>query len=222
MLRAAVALRAEWAGCTSRTGHSAGSRAGVAKATPAFVRGTATHSFRLAPLAVIAHVSDDCSKRESTDVGATYDSQQQMTSFEIPARQSRWLRAVGYGFLAEFTTVLTIILIIQAYTGIFARGLPDADYAGLGQRVGGVVGIIGGTLYTYLFAQLLMLGLSTRFVAHGIVLALTAIAFSIAGSVAGHHGVPAGYVLASVLKLAAGALAGFLYSRTASLNRNVA
>jgi hypothetical protein len=63
--------------------------------------------------------------------------------------------------------------------------------------------------------------LGTRFVAHGVVVALTAIAFSIAGSIAGHQGVPAGYILASALKVSAGALAGLLYSRSVSLNRNV-
>ena len=144
-----------------------------------------------------------------------------MTSFDIPARKERWLRAVGYGFLAEVTTVLTIILIVQVYLHFFAPGLTDADYATLGQRVGGVVGIAGGTLYTYIFARLVMLGLETRFVAHGVVVASTAIAFSVAGSIAGHQGVPAGYILASALKLAAGAFAGFLYSRSVSLNRNV-
>jgi hypothetical protein len=153
--------------------------------------------------------------------GSPYDAQSQMTGFEIPARRSRWLRAVGYGFLAEFTTVLTIILIVQVYTHFVARGLTDADFAALGQRVGLVVGTVGGTFYTYLFARLVMLGLSSRFVAHGIVVALTAIAFSVAGSIAGHHGVPAGYILSSALKLVAGALAGFLYSRSVSLNRNV-
>jgi hypothetical protein len=144
-----------------------------------------------------------------------------MTSLEIPARKERWLRAVGYGFLAELATVLTIILIVQAYVRFFAPGLTGADYAALGQRIGGLVGIIGGTLYTYIFARLVMLGLATRFIAHGVVVALTAIAFSVAGSIAGHQGVPAGYILASTLKLAAGAFAGFLYSRSVSLNRNV-
>jgi hypothetical protein len=144
-----------------------------------------------------------------------------MRSLEIPARKERWLKAVGYGFLAELTTVLTIILIVQAYVHFFATGLTGADYAALGQRVGGIVGIIGGTLYTYLFARLVMSGLAARFTAHGVVVALTAIAFSVAGSIAGHHGVPAGYILASALKLGAGALAGFLYSRSVSLNRNV-
>ena len=143
-----------------------------------------------------------------------------MTSSQIPARKDRWLRALGYGFLAEFATVITIILIVQGYVHIFGRGLTDADYAAFGQKVGRTVGVVGGTIYTYLFAQLLTRRLTGRFIEHGVVVALTAIAFSIAGSVAGHQGVPAAYLLASVLKLAAGALAGFLYSRSVSLNRN--
>jgi len=134
---------------------------------------------------------------------------------------SSWLRAVGYGLLAEIATILTIVVIVMAYRYAVASGLSDAEYAAFGQRVGGIGGIVGGTLYTYLFARLLMQRLTTRFIAHGLVVALTAIAFSIAGSIAGHQGVPAGYLLASVLKLAAGALAGFLYSRSVSLNRNV-
>jgi hypothetical protein len=144
-----------------------------------------------------------------------------LTSTQVPARKDRWLRAVGYGFLAEFVTVLTIILIVQVYSRFFVHGLTDADFAALGQRVGITVGTVGGTLYTYLFARLLMRRVASRFTTHGIVVALTAIAFSVAGSIAGHHGVPAGYILASALKLAAGALAGFLYSRSVSLNRNV-
>jgi hypothetical protein len=128
---------------------------------------------------------------------------------------------VGYGFLAEAATVVTIILIVTAYRLAFARGLSDADYAAFGERTGEIVGIIGGTLYTYLLARLLMRVVRGRFVAHGVVVALTAIAFSVAGSIAGHHDVPAAYLLASVLKLAAGALAGFLYFRSVSLNRSV-
>ena len=139
----------------------------------------------------------------------------------MAARRDHWLRAVGYGFLAEAATVVTIIMIVMAYRFVFARGLPDADYAAFGARTGEIVGIIGGTLYTYLFARLLMRVVRGRFVAHGVVVALTAIAFSAAGSIAGHHVVPPAYLLASILKLAAGALAGLLYFRSVSLNRNV-
>jgi hypothetical protein len=120
---------------------------------------------------------------------------------------------VGYGFLAEFMTVLTVIAIAQSYAHFFTGGPSDPDYAAIGTRVGGIVGIVGGALYVYLFARLMMGLLTSRFIAHGLVVALTAIAFSIGGSIAGHHGVPLLYVLASILKLAAGTLAGFLAAK---------
>jgi hypothetical protein len=124
-------------------------------------------------------------------------------------RRHRWLRAVCYGLLAEIATIVTIVAIVMVHRYVLAKGLGDDYYAAFGERVGGIVGIVGGTLYTFLFARALMRRLSANFVAHGIVLAVVAVALSVGGSIAGHHGVPTGYVIASALKLAAGALAGF-------------
>ena len=133
-----------------------------------------------------------------------------MTTAPVPALKDRWLRAVIYGFLAEVATIVTIIGVVMANRYSIATEQTDAEYTAFGERVGAVVGIAGGTLYTFLFARALMRRLSTRFIAHGVVVALAAIALSVAGSIAGHQGVPAGYVIASLLKLAAGVLAGFL------------
>ena len=110
-----------------------------------------------------------------------------MTSAEIAARGDRWLRAIGYGLLAEISTVVSIIAIVVIHRHVVARGLTEADYTAFSERVGAIVGILGGTLYTFLFARLLMRQLSTRFIAHGIVVALAAVAFSVGGSIAGHH-----------------------------------
>jgi hypothetical protein len=138
-----------------------------------------------------------------------------MNSF---ARDHRWLRAIVDGFLAELATVLTIILIVACYRYIIAHGASDADFAAFGARTGEIVGIVGGTLYTFLFASLLMSRLTGHFVPHGLVLAATAVAFSVGGSLLGHHGLPAGYTVASSLKLLAGALAGILaQKRSAAL-----
>jgi hypothetical protein len=138
-----------------------------------------------------------------------------MAAPAIAPRQDRWLRAIGYGLLAEIATIVTIIGIVLVYRYVFARGLTDAEYAAFGQRAGEVVGVVGGTLYVYLFARLLMRRVASRFVAHGIVLAIAAIALSVGGSLAGHQGVPAAYMLASALKLGAGGLASLLASRRA-------
>ena len=136
-----------------------------------------------------------------------------MTSAEIAVRRDRWLRAIGYGLLAEISTIITIIAIVMIYRYVVAKGLNEGDYNAFGQHVGAIVGVIGGTLYTFLFARLLMRDLSTRFVAHGIVAALAAVAFSVGGSIAAHRGAPSAYILASALKISAGALAGFLAAR---------
>ena len=133
-----------------------------------------------------------------------------MTSPRNPARSDRWLRAIGYGLLAEISTIVTIIVVTVLYRYVFVRGLTSAEYELFNTRVGAVVGIVGGTLYTFLFAQRLMRYVSARFVAHGVVVALAAVALSVGGSIAGHHGVPSGYLLASGLKIVVGALAGYL------------
>jgi hypothetical protein len=144
-----------------------------------------------------------------------------VTAATHPARSDRWLRAVGYGFLAELMTVLTIIAIVQSWLYFSTPDPSVSEYAAFGLRAGKTVGIIGGTLYTYIFARLMMPLLTTRFVAHGAIVALSAIAFSIAGSIAGHNGVPGAYLLASALKLGAGVMAGALYARGLGRNQNV-
>ena len=138
---------------------------------------------------------------------------------DVPARRARWLRAVAYGLLAEVATIITIVVVVVGYKQLVATGLSDAEYAAFGERVGGLLGLIAGTVFTFLFARMLMRRLAWHFVAHGLVVAVAAIALSVGGSIAGHHGVPAAYLWASGLKLAAGALAGFVYSRQVHHNQ---
>src|SRR5216117_2819873 len=138
-----------------------------------------------------------------------------MTTPEIAPQRDRWLRAIGYGLLAEIATIFTIVAVVLLYRYVVARDLSDADYVAFAERVGAWLGVIGGTLYVYFFAHRLTRLLASRFVAHGIVVAVAAIALSIGGSLAGHQGIPPLYGLASALKLAAGGFAGYLASRRA-------
>ena len=131
----------------------------------------------------------------------------------MPPRGDRWLRATGYGLLAEVATVLTIIFVVTLYRYVLAPGMDEASYTLLGRRAGAVIGIFGGALYTFSFARRLMRRISSHFIAHGVVVALAAIALSVAGSIAGHQEIPASYITASVLKILAGALAGFIHQR---------
>jgi hypothetical protein len=138
-----------------------------------------------------------------------------MASQDVPTKGDRWLLALGYGLLAEVATIITIVLVVMLYKYVVAPGLSDADYASFGERVGAMIGIVGGTLYTFGFARRLMRKISSHFIAHGIVVAVAAIALSVGGSIAGHQSAPAGYLLASALKIIAGALAAFLHQRSA-------
>ena len=134
-----------------------------------------------------------------------------------PIHRNRWLAALGYGLLAEVCTIVTIIFIALVYKFGVARGLSDAAYDAFNQKMGAAVGIVFGTLFTYLFARMVVRRLSGNFIAHGFVVAATAIVVSLSGSIAGHHGVPSGYVLASILKLAAGWFAGFQAGKPATV-----
>jgi hypothetical protein len=144
-----------------------------------------------------------------------------VSSPPLPAPKDRWVRAIGYGLLAEIATIVTIILVVMAYKYLIARGQPDQAYTAFGQRAGAIIGIVGGAIYTYIFARGLMPRVSSHFSEHGMVVALAAIALSITGSLVGHQGVPPAYVLASILKIIAGARAGFVYNRSVALNRMV-
>ena len=142
---------------------------------------------------------------------------QAVTAAPTPQNHNRWLRAVGYGLLAEICTIITIVIVAIIYKYGLARGLSPEAYDAFGQKAGGAIGIVGGTLFTFVFARALMRGLSANFIAHGIIVAVVAIAASVLGSIAGHKGVPLGYVFASILKLLAGWFAGFQAGKPATV-----
>lgn len=137
-----------------------------------------------------------------------------MTSPAIPAKRDRWLLAIGYGVLAEIATIATIVAVMMVIKYVSFQGMSEAEYSAIGEKVGGYIGGFGGAIYTYVFARLLMPKISSRFSEHGIVVALAAITLSIGGSIAGHQSVPAGYIFASLLKIVAGARAGFVELRS--------
>lgn len=137
-----------------------------------------------------------------------------MTSPTIRARRYTWLRTIGYGLLAEIATIATIIAVMMLIKYASFQNMSDAEYASLGERIGKYIGVYGGAIYTYIFARRLMPRVSSRFSEHGIVVALAATTLSIAGSIAGHQSVPSEYIFATLLKILAGARAGFVHLRS--------
>jgi hypothetical protein len=137
-----------------------------------------------------------------------------VTSPTIRAKRYTWLLAIGYGLLAEIATIATIIAVVMLIRYASFQNLSEAEYASLAQRLGKYIGVYGGAIYTYIFARRLMPKVSSRFSEHGIVVALAATTLSIAGSIAGHQSVPSEYIFATLLKIIAGARAGFVRLRS--------
>jgi len=125
----------------------------------------------------------------------------------------RWLRAFAYGLLAEVATVAAIVATVMAHRHLIRPGRSEAYYGGFSARAGFIVGAFGGAAFVFLFARLVMRHVNAHRISHGMTVAAGAIALSIAGSLAGHGTVPASYLLASALKLVAGAVAGYASSR---------
>jgi putative flippase GtrA len=144
-----------------------------------------------------------------------------MTSPEIRPRKERWVLAFGYGLAAEIATIATIVVVVMFSKYVFLREWSEASLAPAFARIGAIMGFVGGTLFTFVFARRLMSRIPRHFIAHGVVVAFGAIALSIAGSLAGHGTVPASYLAASALKIIAGAAAGYLYERSVVRNRMV-
>ena len=126
---------------------------------------------------------------------------------------SRWGRAFLFGVLAEAATVVCIIITVLIYSKVVARGLLPDEYETFGQEAGRVVGLSLGTLFVFLLAWPVVRAISKNRIYHGLVVALGAIAFQLAGSMAGHGGLPVAYAYSIALKLAAGAAAGALARR---------
>jgi hypothetical protein len=128
-------------------------------------------------------------------------------------REARWGRAVLAGLLAEVATIALIVAAVTAYRFSGASGLSVDAF---GARAGAVLGPLGGVVFTFLFARWVVRGLRERAVAHGLVVAAGAIALHVAGAVGAHGGYHAVAAAADALKLAAGALAGYLAQRRAT------
>jgi hypothetical protein len=125
----------------------------------------------------------------------------------------RWLRSFGAGVLAELATIALIVATVTLYKATGVR--TAAEIEAFGGEVGALVGGIGGAVLVFLFARWVTGRVPGRYVAHGMVVALGAIALHQIGLLAGGAQPVAVAVAGDLLKLAAGAYAGFISGRTA-------
>lgn len=126
--------------------------------------------------------------------------------------EARWLRAVLFGVLAELATIVTIVFIVTIHS--VATGGPMMDMTSRFAKVcGATVGIVGGATFVYLFSRWIGRFLSTRFVAHGLVVAIAATAFHLLSSRGAGDGIGVLQYSADTLKIVAGALGGWMSAR---------
>jgi len=125
---------------------------------------------------------------------------------------TRWIRAIVFGILAELATAVSIIIVVAIHS--VATGGPMVDTTSpFAYSAGEALGIIGGALLVYLFARWLGQFLAQRFIAHGLVVAGAAAIVHLVSTLGSLQSYDLLHLSADVLKLVAGALAGWQASR---------
>ena len=125
---------------------------------------------------------------------------------------SRWIRAVGFGILAEVVTAITIILVVAIHSVVTGGQLVDQT-SRFSYLTGAVVGVLGGAFFTYLFSRWCGRYLLKNFVAHGLVIAGAAILIHVVSSLLSPQGYDFLHGVADLLKLAGGAAGGWQASQ---------
>lgn len=126
---------------------------------------------------------------------------------------SRWVRAALFGVLAEFATVVLIILVVAIHSIVTGGPMVDTT-SSFAKSAGAWLGIVGGAFFVYLFSRWISRFLARGFIAHGLAVAGGAVFIHVASTIApAPHSFDLLHASADVLKLAAGALAGWQAAR---------
>ncbi|HEX8164001.1 MAG TPA: hypothetical protein VF538_19175 [Pyrinomonadaceae bacterium] len=131
----------------------------------------------------------------------------------------RWGRVIAAGLLTEIGAVLIIVAAATAYK--HTASPTAAEYQAFAERAGYYVGIFGGALLAFLFSSWACRPLGGDFMINGLLVGCVGASLHVALFAASGAGFQAAYLIADGLKLAAGALGGYLaqrhYGRAAKL-----
>ncbi len=125
---------------------------------------------------------------------------------------SRWIRAVLYGLLAEISTAVVVILVTTVHSVVAGGAMIDTS-SRFAHIWGAAIGIVGGAFFVYAYARRLGSSLSARFIAHGLVVAIAAAALHLISTLGSGDKLDALHYAAAGLKLIAGAVGGRVASR---------
>ncbi|MCA1641730.1 MAG: hypothetical protein LC785_07230 [Acidobacteria bacterium] len=128
----------------------------------------------------------------------------------------RWGRVIVAGLLTEIGVVLIIVAAVTVYR--YAASPTEAEYQAFADRAGFYVGTCGGALLAFLFSSWVCRSLGADFILNGLLVGCVGVLLHVALFVASGAGFQKAYLVADGLKLAAGALGGYLargrYSRS--------
>lgn len=120
----------------------------------------------------------------------------------------RWGRVIVAGLLTEIGVVLIIVAAVTVYR--YAASTDEAAYQAFAERAGFYVGIFGGALLAFLFAKWVCRSLRSDFILNGLLVGGVGVLLHVALFVASRSEFRTSYLVADGLKLAAGALGGYL------------
>ena len=132
-------------------------------------------------------------------------------ALEQPVRL-RVVLAIAAGLLAEVFTIAVVAIVFFGHRLIAGAETPEQTQAFM-MRAGSIVGPVVGVIFTFVIALWVVRKAKGRYMAHGLLVGLSAAAIHVVTSV----GAPGGYglihAIADILKLAAGAAAAMLATR---------
>jgi hypothetical protein len=120
----------------------------------------------------------------------------------------RWGRVIVAGLLTEIGVILIIVAAITVYR--HAASPDEAAHQAFADRAGFYVGIFGGALLAFLFASWVCRALKSDFIVNGLLVGCVGVLLHVALFVAARSEFQTAFLVADGLKLAAGALGGYL------------
>jgi hypothetical protein len=120
----------------------------------------------------------------------------------------RWGRVTVAGLLTEIGVILIIVAAVTVYR--FAASPTAVEYQAFADRAGYYVGIVGGALLAFLFSSWVCRTLRADFIVNGLLVGCVGVLLHVGLSVASRAEFQAAYAVADGLKLAGGALGGYL------------
>ena len=125
----------------------------------------------------------------------------------------RWKRVILAAFLSEAGVIAVLLAAVAIYSSVIAPGLSDAEYQGLGARVGYYVAPTAGAVTTFLMVLWIGRKLNSRYVAHGVWVGLVSVILTLGFIVTARSEDRLMYGIAFVLRIVAGYLGGVTAQR---------